>query len=341
MIHQMAPWVPQFIQSCKNHTQAFVPFTFATVDTQTMKPKCRTVIFRDFLFHDKRSNVLTFTSDLRGDKVKEIRGNGETTAPFEACFYFPNTWEQYRFSGECFVVSQRDMPAVVQHYASQDAGLIAYPILSPSVCGHIQELLKYDRCSHGEEGDGNGNCAHHDESQDATPEGHETNAHNHGHTHTLGAGGAGGARARPSALDADDDTARVLSRTSTRSSGCTPKRDILSPADYKPPSAHEWQLELQRQWAILSRSTKAQFRKPDPGTPLTSGTSQQLDKIQRGVDGANENAGFDNFGVVCLCVHQVDYLNLKDGRGGERWKYNCHREPGTRLETWVEEEVCP
>ncbi|SCV00046.1 LANO_0F04940g1_1 [Lachancea nothofagi CBS 11611] len=308
MIHQMAPWVPQFIQSWKNHSQTFTPFYFATIDPLTNKPKCRTVIFRDFLFHDKRSNVLTFTTDLRGDKVKEILASGAETAPFEACFYFPSTWEQYRFSGKCFVVSQKQAPPISSMYNQTDPGTIEYPILSPGVYGEDQVLYQHEN----------------DQESD-----HESDSESE-----VASDGT-----RPSPPEARRPE---LSRCSTRSSnGLKHSNHILGPKDYSPPLAKEWSLELNRQWANLSRSTKAQFRKPDPGVPLTSGTRKQLDKIQRGVDGAKEDAGFDHFGVVCLCIEEVDFLNLKDGRGGERWKYHRNVDASNGVETWNEAEVCP
>ncbi|SCV02579.1 LAME_0H02982g1_1 [Lachancea meyersii CBS 8951] len=307
MIHQMAPWVPQFIQSLKNHSQTFTPFYFATVDPLTNTPKCRTVIFRDFLFHDKRSNVLTFTTDLRGDKVKEILAANAETAPFEACFYFPSTWEQYRFSGKCFVVSHTQAPPISDKYNMADPGFIKYPILSPSIYGGAQELYRHQE-------EKNADC----ESD------HETE---------------GSCEASEFCLDPRPP---ALSRSSTRSSGGAVHTDhVLGPQDYAPPLDKEWELELRRQWTNLSRSTKAQFRKPDPGTPVTSATSKQLDKIQRGVDGAKEDTGLDNFGVVCLCIEEVDFLNLKDGRGGERWKFHRDVQPDTGLESWIEAEVCP
>ncbi|CEP64139.1 uncharacterized protein LALA0_S10e03334g [Lachancea lanzarotensis] len=314
MIHQMAPWVPQFTQSLKNHSQSFTPFFFATVDPLTNKPKCRTVIFRDFLFHDKRSNVLTFTTDLRGDKVKEILAANSDTAPFEACFYFPGTWEQYRFSGRCFVVSHQNLPPISAKYNQLDSGFIEYPILSPSIYGGAQILYEHDQ--EYEESNKRNAESNTDSEPEASSSGDTSGHHEPQHP--------------------------VLSRSSTRSSGVAGVNShVLGPQDYAPPLNKEWELELRRQWRDLSRSTKAQFRKPDPGTPVTSETSKQLDKIQRGVDGAKEDAGFDNFGIICLCIEEVDFLNLKDGRGGERMKFhrNIHSETGS--ETWNEAEVCP
>ncbi|CAI4956208.1 AVN_HP_G0102510.mRNA.1.CDS.1 [Saccharomyces cerevisiae] len=207
MSHQMAPWIPMFIQSCKNNTEPFVSFQFATVDELTNKPRCRTVVFRDFLFHDKRTNVLTFNTDMRSSKITEsfITPNSNNSSDskrcetpfFEACFYFPETWEQYRFSGQCFTISKqfKKIPA-----------------------------------------------------------------------------------------------------------------EIVT-------------------------------KKPAPGQKLTSETSKQLDKLHRGVDGAKEDAGLENFGIVCLCVDSVDFLNLKEGSGGERWIFQ--KTDGKDEDLWEEQEVCP
>lgn len=85
----MAPWVPMFTQSCKNAKQAFIPFQFATVAESVdgiPLPKCRTVVFRDFLFDERKTNVLTFNTDLRSNKVEESFPNGNGTCLFEACF---------------------------------------------------------------------------------------------------------------------------------------------------------------------------------------------------------------------------------------------------------------
>lgn len=253
----MAPWVPTFIQSCKNNElQPFTPLQFATIDNAANLPRVRTVVFRDFLFHDKKTNVLTFNSDLRSGKIDEsFPQEKDHTTTFETCVYFPQTWEQYRFSGQCFVISNKSKEHVPKEL------LTKYKILSPKVTNN-EEAGEYV----------------HDEEEDFC---------------------------------------------------CVPDDE-------------DWDNEVIRQWSSLSRSSKSLYRKPAPGSPLTKETSKALDKIQRGVDGAKEDAGLENFGIVCLCIDTVDYLNLKDGRGGERWIYRRSTEQdGTGLETWDEQEVCP
>ncbi|QLQ80486.1 hypothetical protein HG537_0D04860 [Torulaspora globosa] len=287
MIHQMAPWVPTFIQSTKNNTQRFLPFQLATIDKKGQRPRCRTVVFRDFLFKDKRTNILTFNTDIRSGKIEEsFGGDLSNTTPAEACFYFPETMEQYRFSGECFIVSEKHLN-VLPELARR------YGILSPSVCGHHKEdLYQYE--------------AELDEEEEAR-----------------------------------QNDSRSVGNNKTQEDNTQTNR-LLEPTDFQPPSTKEWNMEVRRQWHSISRTSRSQYRKPVPGKPITSETSKQLDKIQRGVDGTSENAGLDNFAVVCLCIEQVDYLNLKGGSGGERAIFSrVSDEHNINIECWDEEHVCP
>ncbi|AMD22297.1 HGL043Cp [Eremothecium sinecaudum] len=307
MFHEMAPWVPTFTQSMKNHVQPFIPLTFSTVDPSSMKPKCRTVVFRGFLFEDKNCNVLTFNTDTRSDKFKEIDSYSAekgTPAPFEACFYFPATEEQFRFSGSCFVVSRNNISDLTARYSAFN-GTNFYPILSPSVFGndsissaYVNEELYTSESIPIVDG------------------------------------------AYQEALHTQNDLLSPSSISST-SDGPVLNFPAYYNPEYCPPSAKEWELEIHRHWLKLSRTMKSHYRGPDPGAPLTPSLSKQLDKIQRGVDGAGEDTGLDNFGLVCLCVDQVNYLNLHNGRGGERWKYTREIDEKTGLETWSEQELCP
>lgn len=228
MTNQMAPWVPLFIQSMNNNkcdSNPFTTFQFATTveqprsnkdHTLVEKPTVRTVVFRDFLCKDKKTNVLTFNTDLRSQKLRPFEEHGGEQY-FESCFYYQTTWEQYRFSGQWFILSLKG-------------------------CSTLNtKILK-----------------------------------NYGIF-----------------VDRDDGSTEY-------------------------PTKGEWEAEVIRQWKTLSRSSKSLYRKPAPGSLLTSETRKKLDKIQRGVDGANDDAGLENFGIACLCIDSVDYLNLKDGSGGER-----------------------
>ncbi|EDO16761.1 hypothetical protein Kpol_526p14 [Vanderwaltozyma polyspora DSM 70294] len=304
LIHQMAPWVPTFIQACKNNSQPFVPFQLATVDKiNGNKPRCRTVVFRDFLFKDKNSNILTFNTDIRSDKIKEsiLCDELSGSTDFEACFYFHQTWEQFRFSGDCFILSQNELNRLPQEIIKK------YGILSPKMCGHnLDELYKYDT---NDEPNENG-----DENENESENYFEDN-------------------------DVMIDSTEVLSDNSINTNG-----EIMVLEENPYATNKDWNLEIKRQWSLLSRSTRSQYRKPQPGEPITTETSKKLDKIQRGVDGTKENAGLENFAVVCLCIEEVDYLNLKGPSGAERWKYKRQIEKeydGQYCFVWEEKEVCP
>lgn len=265
MSRQMAPWVPLFQQSCKNNLNEkhpFTPFQFSTVEistnedgTEEVKPCVRTVVLRDFLFNDKKTNVLTFNTDLRSGKMN-VHDNQRHF--FESCFYFPGTWEQYRLSGEWFCVSLNGENEIA------DSKLAKYGIL-------IKEVIRSN-----------------DKTNKITSK-TTTNIHTN-----------------------DVDDKNNMKEIEKEDEGEI--TDII----YRFPESQDWIDEVMREWSSLSRGAKSLYRKPPPGEILTNETSKKLDKIQRGVDGAKEDAGLENFGVMCLCIDKVDYLNLKDGRGGER-----------------------
>ncbi|HEY9617770.1 MAG TPA: Npun_F5749 family FMN-dependent PPOX-type flavoprotein [Microcoleaceae cyanobacterium] len=60
-------------------------------------PANRTVVFRGFL---EETNQLQFVTDARSEKVEQI---GQTPVA-EACWYFPNTREQFRLAGQLTLV---------------------------------------------------------------------------------------------------------------------------------------------------------------------------------------------------------------------------------------------
>lgn len=262
----MAPWVPLFQQSCKNNlndTNPFTPFQFSTSEItldkdqgiEEIRPRVRTVVLRDFLFNDKKTNVLTFHSDLRSEKLK-VKNNQKQY--FESCFYFPSTWEQYRISGEWFNISLNGDNDI------DDDKLTKYGIFIKESMGSNEKNEKLI----------NNNNMINENNEVCNDNGNK--------------------------LNTDDD------------------RNEITEVVYRFPECNDWKEEVMRQWNGLSRAAKALYRKPAPGEILTIETSKKLDKIQRGVDGAKEDAGLENFTVVCLLIDQVDYLNLKDGRGGER-----------------------
>jgi pyridoxamine 5'-phosphate oxidase len=89
----LAPWRGAIARAL-HHNRSLIYARYlqlATVQADH-RPANRTVVFRDFL---KDTNQLKFITDIRSDKVEQIK-----TQPWaEACWYFPNTREQFRIAG--------------------------------------------------------------------------------------------------------------------------------------------------------------------------------------------------------------------------------------------------
>ncbi|ODV88283.1 hypothetical protein CANARDRAFT_5576 [[Candida] arabinofermentans NRRL YB-2248] len=95
-LQSLAPWNPLFTSSVATEleTEPFVTFQFSNID-QNGLPHVRTCVFRGYLFNDRSTNVLLFTTDKRTNKFAEMMNNPN----FEACFYFNKTKRQFRFNG--------------------------------------------------------------------------------------------------------------------------------------------------------------------------------------------------------------------------------------------------
>ena len=65
------------------------------------RPANRTVVFRGFL---EPTNQLKFITDSRSQKIEQIHHNNWA----EACWYFPNTREQFRLLGQLTLISETD-----------------------------------------------------------------------------------------------------------------------------------------------------------------------------------------------------------------------------------------
>ncbi|CAK9442381.1 uncharacterized protein LODBEIA_P61240 [Lodderomyces beijingensis] len=112
-IHQ-APWV-QLLNSCvteelaaTNHKPPFTSFQLATIDSETGYPNNRTLIFRGWLFDNKSSNVITFTTDKRMTKYQELLANDKV----DAVFWFSNIRKQVRLRGQAKLLDQDHHPNV-------------------------------------------------------------------------------------------------------------------------------------------------------------------------------------------------------------------------------------
>ncbi|ODV93766.1 hypothetical protein PACTADRAFT_51521 [Pachysolen tannophilus NRRL Y-2460] len=106
----MGHWVPSFLSSISSELDSehpFIHFSFATVDSHG-SPHVRTVVFRSFLFDNSKTNVLTFCTDKRMKKYKELYEN----CKFEACFYFSKSKKQFRFSGIAKIIDEENQPII-------------------------------------------------------------------------------------------------------------------------------------------------------------------------------------------------------------------------------------
>jgi pyridoxamine 5'-phosphate oxidase len=106
----LAPWRSPIARSLYQHRSQPQSryLQLATVDS-TGRPTNRTLVFRGFVdCLSGRSNLLKFISDRRTAKIQHLH-----TQPWaEACWYFPNTREQFRIAGKIDLVdSDRPDPA--------------------------------------------------------------------------------------------------------------------------------------------------------------------------------------------------------------------------------------
>ena len=105
----LAPWRSP-IQSAihRNRSKPYSRyFQLATVNSQGL-PRNRTVVFRGFL--DDDLNRLKIITDLRSAKIQDI----EHQAIAEVCWYFTKTREQFRITGELYLVTAAETDADLQ-----------------------------------------------------------------------------------------------------------------------------------------------------------------------------------------------------------------------------------
>ncbi|CAI5760438.1 unnamed protein product [Candida verbasci] len=108
-----APWVSTFDQLINselkhNNSLPFITFQFSTIDVKSGYPKNRTVVFRGWLFNNKSSNVIIFTTDKRMEKYSELKLNDK----FEACFWLGCCKKQFRFRGKARILDEENKPKI-------------------------------------------------------------------------------------------------------------------------------------------------------------------------------------------------------------------------------------
>jgi PPOX class probable FMN-dependent enzyme len=95
----LAPWRSAIAHALhRNRSLVYSRYLQLATVKANGQPANRTVVFRGFLAD---TNQLKFVTDVRSDKIDQIQQQPWA----EACWYFPNTREQFRISGSLTLVS--------------------------------------------------------------------------------------------------------------------------------------------------------------------------------------------------------------------------------------------
>lgn len=264
------PWVPS-LDMCLVKAPHPITFSFCTISASQM-PRARTVVFRSWLFDDKSTGVLVFTTDRRSEKISDLKTNN---GKYEACFYFNDQnhhSKQFRLSGFAQVLHPKYGIYPTMNNSSQ--------ISAP--------FSKY--------GSSNQNNTRQPSNVASEPNEQDETKFSQYPLYS------------PKLLKLYKEHQKEHIATAPhyphhQSSGST--SSLLS---YPPPgpSIEEWDQEYSRIWDSMSPKAKASFRRPDPGSTLTEDHRRHLDKISRGVDGTGDEAGLDNFAVIVMFVNSAD-----------------------------------
>ncbi|RLV89682.1 Uncharacterized protein JA1_005055 [Spathaspora sp. JA1] len=280
--HFQAPWVSTFnscieneLSSSKNNAP-FVTFQLATIDDLTGFPHNRTLVYRGWLFDNKSSNVITFTTDKRMSKYQELLTNDK----FEAVFYLSSVRKQFRFRGRARIINDEIQPEIDLTGVKSGINNILHD--TDSILTTNTNASIFD-----------GKITHDDTTNTTsttTPTSPISNAM------------------------AVDIQKQPINSTLLSPSIGDKIFDDISQVIYIAPTQDEWQQEIKRQWKNLSKPLKKSFRKPSPKQPITDESAKIISSIQRGVDGKKDDEGLKNFSVVGLFIDYVDFYELDKDR---------------------------
>lgn len=311
-LQYMAPWVPVFSTAqeaelaAKDYMPPFTAFLFATVDENGF-PRNRTLVYRGYLFENKTNNVLTFTTDKRAEKYRELMQNDK----FEAVFYFEGTRKQFRFRGKARIIDDKHTPK------------FDLTTIQP---GHVmQENIRSSANSS-------------EDDSDSSPDDDSLEMFVNSKT-SLGAASTGNktyGSPQDAPLNFPIISPKLLEQIQQESSSFSisfTNLHELTVTEFCPPTRAEWDTEVTRIWKMLSKLLKLAFRGPDPMLLMDDEKHNLIDKISRGVDGKKEDSGMKNFAVVAMFINYVDYYDLEKSRRCIYQKDENH--------LWSEHEVCP
>lgn len=329
----MASWVPVFKAALENQlnigNEQYIPFQLSTIGTDGF-PKARTVVFRGFLFSDKTNNILTFTTDTRMEKYKELEADDR----IEAVFNLMSVKKQFRFKGRARIIDSKYKP-IIDLSTIQPRNYIRNVSSGYDSEEEEEEEEGEEEEEKGEENDNNNNDDDDDNDNDndntrddndeadklsfsvKTKLNLNTSVQNKPINHHL---------VSPALVH------RLYSATQEKNMSFS-NLGSLPEVNFLPPTDTEWDEEISRQWESLSKHLKKTFRKPPPKSIMNHDNAKLIDSIHRGVDGKKEIDGLKNFAVIGLFIESCDYFdNEKDKRViFEKDSYHL----------WKEYEVCP
>lgn len=358
------PWVPT-LDLCLSQAPHPHTFTFGTVSKDGM-PRARTCVFRSWLFDDKSTGVLLFTTDLRSGKIDDLRFSD---GKFEACFYFnkndltgphtasgsrksPASSVQIRLSGfaqplmparnfypTLYIPLEQPTPYNMASFQPPPSPTSSSPAASvvsgtgPSVaaCYYSPPQESADNSLAQQQQPAQLTAHEHKQHQAQTQQQHQE---------MLMAlkGNAIYPIYSPRYLEKyreqfahDFNIHHTNYKTYTNNTSAQQQLDEYSTPP--PPSHSEWRAEYARMWAATSSRGKASFRRPCPGTELDESSRRQLDKLSRGVDGASDDAGKDQFVVLAMFVNSADVFYDSLNRRAKSYRVED--------DEWVETDVCP
>lgn len=96
----LAPWRSPLSRALhRNRSLPYARYLQLATVREDGRPANRTVVFRGFV---DDTNQLKFVTDSRSDKATELKYRTDC----EACWYFPNTREQFRIAGSLVLIAQ-------------------------------------------------------------------------------------------------------------------------------------------------------------------------------------------------------------------------------------------
>jgi len=99
VVMSLAPWRTPLARALhRNRSKAYSRYPQLATVRSNGRPANRTLVFRDFL---EEKNRLTFVSDQRAQKIQQLEENPAA----ELCWYFTETREQFRLSGEVTIIT--------------------------------------------------------------------------------------------------------------------------------------------------------------------------------------------------------------------------------------------